>query len=137
MEKFKKIDWKYVIIASILITFFTFIDMILENKISFFQLTLAFVSVPVIVIILAFSDNENQQPKPRYNLLESMLLPFSDNEKQQLKPRHNNNYYISLTEFLKKDLVFYNEQLHQFTEDELDDYNIWLLKNYKNYNVKK
>lgn len=115
MEKFKKIEWKYVIIASILITFFTFIDMILENKISFFQLTLAFVSVPVIVIILAFSDNEKQQPKPR----------------------HNNNYYISLTEFLKKDLVFYNEQLHQFTEDELDDYNIWLLKNYKNYNVKK
>lgn len=115
MEKFKKIDWKYVIIASILITFFTFIDMILENKISFFQLTLAFVSVPVIVIILAFSDNEKKQPKPR----------------------HNNNYYISLTEFLKKDLVFYNEQLHQFTEDELDDYNIWLLKNYKNYNVKK
>lgn len=60
-----------------------------------------------------------------------------DNEPSILKPVHSVDYYISLTKFSQTDIVFYNEQLHQFTEDELDDYNIWLLKNYKNYNVKK
>ncbi len=116
MGKLKKIDWKGVFTLSFLITFFTFIFMIIENKVSIFQLILMFVSCPIIALALIITSDDNKV-KP--------------------KPFHSVAYYISLTEFSKTDIVFYNEQLHQFTEDELDDYNIWLLNNDKRYNVKK
>ena len=116
MEKLKKIDWKSVFTLSILITFFTFIFIIIENRVSIFQLILMFISCPLIALALTLINNDNK------------LKP---------KPFHSVDYYISLTEFSKTDIVFYNEQLHQFTEDELEEYNIWLLNNDKRYNVKK
>jgi len=121
MEKFKKIDWKYVIIASIVMLIFTIYYIWITNQYStFLQMFIlclsSFMFTPVLIIILAFTTSNEEKVRPQV---------------------HSTNYYITLTKFSKTDIVFYNEQLHQFTEDELDDYNIWLLKNYKNYNVKK
>lgn len=116
MKNLKKIDWKSVFTLSILMTFFTFIFMLIENKISILQMILIFISCPIIALVLILTSNDNKV-KP--------------------KPFHSVDYYISLTEFSKTDIVFYNEQLHQFTEDELDDYNIWLLNNYNGFNIKK
>ena len=45
-------------------------------------------------------------------------------------PKEKHEYFQSLFNFIEADLIFYNEQLKDLNEDELDQFNMWIFDNH-------
>lgn len=73
---------------------------------------------------MAQEKNLNKQETKALLVKEGIIISKRDRQ-------NRNRFFKSLARFLTSDIVFYNEQLHQLSEFELDEFNTWSSKHLK------
>ena len=81
------------------------------------------ISIFIYVLKISWMQDDIKQHNNRHDKLENKgcLNGKTQNEKER--------FFASLHSFIKNDLIFYNEQLADLQEDELEQYNMWIFNN--------
>ncbi len=110
----KQIDWKYIFLSSLALTFFMIIYMFFTNQFSWWTTFMSILIFPVLGIIISFS-------KPQIKKTKGCLY----NKNQEMK----NDYFEGLYNFKDDDLIFLLEQSRDLLEDEFEQFTIWIFDN--------
>lgn len=117
---FKQVDWKYIFISAIAMIIFILIYTLITNQFSYYTLILSASIFPFIGLLISFSNIDSKQNKGCLN----------GKTKEEVI-----QFFVTLYNFIEKDLIFYNEQLTDLSEDELEQFNMWVFDN--KYTLKK
>ena len=110
----KRIKWKNVFSLSLSVTITMGFYMFFTNQFSWLWTLISIVVFPALVIIISFCN-------PKVKKSNGCLNGKTEDEKH--------SYFESLYTFIEDDLIFYNEQLTDLLEDELEQFNMWIFNN--------